>query len=241
MAQQNQANNNAVLAHARTYPGAPFGINWGLIYGAQGRAETFMPQLRALGAGIARVFFFWGKVEPDPGHFDWDVVDGFLEQLQPSDEVWITVNSSSLWATRRATDFLPPSPARDVAEYHRFVHALVTRCRGRVRYWQAENEPNSPVFWAGTAQEYIDQLKVFYQTVKDADPSAVVILAGSDGLFNPADPQPNDLEKAGLDFFDHLLREGREYFDVFDLHLYGDPYTIPARIEFMRRKMAALG
>ena len=110
-----------------------------------------------------------------------------------------------------------------------------------MRYWQAENEPNSPVFWAGTAQEYIDQLKVFYQTVKDADPSAVVILAGSDGLFNPADPQPNDLEKAGLDFFDHLLREGREYFDVFDLHLYGDPYTIPARIEFMRRKMAALG
>ena len=112
MAQQNQANNNAVLADARTYPGAPFGINWGLIYGAQGQAETFMPQLRALGAGIARVFFFWGKVEPDPGHFDWDVVDGFLEQLQPSDEVWITVNSSSLWATRRATDFLPPSPAR---------------------------------------------------------------------------------------------------------------------------------
>ena len=57
----------------------------------------------------------------------------------------------------------------------------------------------------------------------------------------PPIPQPNDFEKAGLDFFDHLLREGREYFDVFDLHLYGDAYTIPARLDFMRRKMAALG
>jgi hypothetical protein len=37
------------------------------------------------------------------------------------------------------------------------------------------------------------------------------------------------------------LKEGRAAFDVFDLRLYGDPYTIPARVQFMREKMLALG
>ena len=139
MTQPKQANQQPPPAPARTYSEVPFGINWGLIYGAPGRAETFMPQARALGAGIARLFFFWGKIEPEPGRFDWTVVDGFLEQVQPSDEVWITVASSSLWATRRATDFLPPSPAHEAAAYYRFVHALVTRC-ARARALLASRE-----------------------------------------------------------------------------------------------------
>jgi hypothetical protein len=45
----------------------------------------------------------------------------------------------------------------------------------------------------------------------------------------------------GLNFFDYVLKEGRGAFDVFDLRLYADPYTIVRSVEFMREKMIALG
>jgi hypothetical protein len=53
-------------------------------------------------------------------------VDAFLDQLDGSEEVWVTACSSSRWATQQATDFLPPSPAKDPDAYHRFVHRLVS-------------------------------------------------------------------------------------------------------------------
>jgi hypothetical protein len=107
-------------------------------------------------------------------------VDAFLDQLDGSEEVWVTVCSSSRWATRQATDFLPPSPAKDLEAYRRFVDRLVRHCAGRVRYWQCDNEPsNVGLLWAGTAAEYVAQLKVMYRAVKDADPDALVVLGGA--------------------------------------------------------------
>jgi hypothetical protein len=84
-------------------------------------------------------------------------------------------------------------------------------------------------------------LKVFHQAVKDADSSAFVVVGGYDGLFGPPGTRPFPNQQAGLDFFDYVLKEGRDAFDLFDLRLYGDSYTIVTRVEFMRQKMLALG
>jgi hypothetical protein len=77
--------------------------------------------------------------------------------------------------------------------------------------------------------------------VKAADPSAVVVVGGYDGLFGPPGTRQFPNQENGLAFFDYVLEEGRDEFDLFDLRLYGDPYTIPARVDFMRKKMLALG
>ncbi|HEY4147513.1 MAG TPA: hypothetical protein VGM41_01225, partial [Chitinophagaceae bacterium] len=42
-----------------------------------------------------------------------------------------------------------------------------------------------------------------------------------------------------LAFFAKAIREGADYFDVFDLRLYADPYTIPARVQYFREQLAA--
>jgi hypothetical protein len=68
-----------------------------------------------------------------------------------------------------------------------------------------------------------------------------VIVGGYDGLFGPPGTHQFPNQEVGLAFFDYVLKEGRDAFDVFDLRLYGDPYTIEARVDFMRRKMVALG
>jgi len=223
-------------------PGSPLGIVWSFLYGYQGvPAATYLPELRGLGAGFTKVYFPWNQLEPEKGRYDWSAVDAFVSQLHSPEEGLITLFSTSQWATRTPAVVLPPSPAKDPDDYRRFVYDLVKHCRDRVRYWQNEIEPNSPVFWSGTKEEFVAELKLFYQAVKAADPSAVVVAGGYDGLFSPPGMPPHPNQQAGLDFFDYVLKEGRDAFDVFDLHLYLDPYTIPGRVAYIRERMRALG
>jgi hypothetical protein len=217
--------------------GVRLGIVRGISYGLFGKPDRFLPQLRELGAGLVRVYFYWSQVEPEPDRWSFDAVDAFLDQLDGSEEVWVTVCSSSRWATRQATDFLPPSPAKDLEAYRRFVDRLVRHCAGRVRYWQCDNEPsNVGLLWAGTAAEYVAQLKVMYQAVKDADPDALVVLGGAPFGLPESPPDSPDRQ-----FFDVLLTDGRDAFDLFDLHLYGEASRIPADIETARGLMRAVG
>jgi hypothetical protein len=217
--------------------GVRLGIVRGISYGLFGKPDQFLPQLRGLGAGLVRVYFYWSQVEPEPGRFSFEAVDAFLEQLDGSEEVWVTVSSSSRWATRQATDFLPPSPAKDLERYHRFVDRLVRHCGGRVRYWQCDNEPsNLGLTWAGSAEEYLAQLRVLHRAVKDADPEAAVVLGGAPFGLPQSPPDGPDRQ-----FFDVLLRDGRDHFDLFDLHLYGEASRIPADVEAARGLMRAHG
>jgi hypothetical protein len=227
---------------AITMPGSPIGAGWFFIYGYQQvPAVTYLPALRELGGGVTKVYLFWNQIEPEQGQYDWAAVDAFVNQLQSPEEGLIALFSSSEWATRQTAALLPPSPAKNLDDYYRFVHDLVKHCKGKVRYWQNDSEPNNPIYWAGTKEEFVTQLKVFHKAVKDADPSAVVVAGGYDGLFSPPGMPPFPNQEAGLAFFDYVLKEGRDAFDVFDLRLYIDPYTIPGRVEYIRRQMRALG
>src|SRR5258705_595681 len=225
-----------------TMPGTRLGIAWGFLYGNLGvKAEQFMPQLRELGGGFTKIYLTWNQIEPRKAEYDWRAVDAFVNQLKAPEEGLISIFSSSPWAVKRPAALLPPSPAKNPDDYYRFVKQLVQHCKGRVRYWQNDSEPNNPIYWSGTKEEFVAQLKIFYKAVKDADPSAVVVVGGYDGLFGPPGTRPFPNQQLGLDFFDYVLKEGREAFDLFDLRLYCDPYTIVARVEFMRQKMSALG
>jgi hypothetical protein len=225
-----------------TMLGSPLGIAWGFLYGNLGvKAEQFMAPLRELGGGFTKIYLTWNQIEPEKSKYDWSAVDAFANQLQTPEEGLISLFSSSRWAVKRPATLLPPSPSKNPDDYYRFVNDLVKHCRGRVRYWQNDSEPNNPIFWSGTKEEFVAQLRVFHKAVKDADPSAVVVVGGYDGLFGPPGTRPFPNQQAGLVFFDYVLKEGRNAFDVLDLRLYGDPYTISARVEIMRQKMLALG
>ena len=91
-------------------PGIRVGVVRGISYGLFGEPEEFVPQARALGAGLIRAYLYWGQLEPEPGSYRWDAVDALLGQLTGDEEVWITLCSASPWGTRVPTDFQPPSP-----------------------------------------------------------------------------------------------------------------------------------
>jgi len=226
-----------VLAQSFQLSDIRLGIARGVSYGLFGEPDEFVPASRALGAGLVRVYVYWSQVQPEPDEWDWSVVDSLVAQLTDQDEVWVTVCSSSQWATREPSDFLPSSPATDEATFYRFVRALVLRCAGRVRYWQCNNEPsNVALLWAGSAQDYAAQLAVFHRAVRDADPAAAVVLGGCG--YDVLSAAPGDPPRQ---FFDHVLSVGGAWFDLFAVHLYDSPDRIPGHIETVRGMMRAHG
>ena len=222
--------------------GIRLGVVRGISYGLFGPPGEFVPQARALGAGLVRAYLYWSQVEPEPGQYRWDTVDALLGQLAGDEELWITLCSSSPWGTRQPTDFLPPSPALDQRAYAEFVRQVVRHCvdqagAGRVRYWQCDNEPsNTDLLWAGTAAEYAEQLQTMYDAVKEADPAAAVVLGGCG--YDVFSSEPGS---APRQFFDHVAKAGRDAFDLFSVHLYGDLDRIGEYIATARQFMQAHG
>ncbi len=229
---------------------SPFGIAWGYLYDHFGAEPgPYLPGVRSLGADLSRVILFWEQLEPQKGRFDWSALDNYVQELRSPDEGFVTLYSTSSWATTVSAVLMPAAPAKDPDDYYRFVFETVKRHAGRVRYWGNDAEPTNPAFWAGSADDFIKQLQIFHRAVKDADPQALVVLGGCDGLFippglklpngDPVPPMPH--QDVALAFFDQVLREASDAFDVFDLRLYLDPETIVPRVEYIRARMRANG
>jgi hypothetical protein len=224
------------------HPEFRMGVSWGSTYGfPPSMAEPFLPQARQLGATVSRITLYWSQLEPQEGVERWDDLDAYVEQLETPEEGMITLAAASPWATRTSAWVFPSSPAKDAKTYCAFIRRVVERVRGRVRFFQNETEPSNPFFWSGTADEYAAQQKLFYQTVREADAGAVVVLAGFNGLFDPTGVDPLPDEAANLTFLKSILEGVNGAFDLFDIHLYADPYTIPARVDAVRQMMRATG
>ncbi len=223
-------------------PGKPLGIAWGFLYGHNGvPAAEFLPDVRELGGGFSKVYLFWEQLEPNRGEYDFSDLDAYLDQLEEPEEGLVSIFSASTWATEVPSDMLPPSPAKNLDDYYQMVHAAVTHAQGKVRYWQNDCEPTNPIYWAGTKEQFVAQLETFHRAVKDADPEAIVVIGGYDGLFDPDGPRGFPGQAEHLAFFDYVMREAAAHYDVFDLRLYANPYTIERRVQVIRSMLAAAG
>lgn len=226
----------------------PIGVAGGVSHGLLGMPEDFGTAARRLNAGLVRASVHWGQVEPEPGRFDWTVVDRLLDQVAGWGRLWLTVCSSSLWATRTSTGSLPSSPPRDPAAYVRFLTALIEHCAGRVDFWQCESEPSTGLLWAGSAAEYAELLAAFADTVRSVrpDPPSSRLKPGSPSVVGT--PRQGEIVLGGLGpdgldsapgseawrFLDLVSRTAGECFDLVDVHLYDDPSRIPARLAAVR-------
>jgi hypothetical protein len=213
------------------------GVVRGISFGLFGPPLDFGPAARGLGASLVRAYVYWSQVEPEPGRFDWTVVDRLRAQVAGWGRLWITVCSSSPWATRTPTTFLPPSPPRDDAEYRRFVTALVRRCGADVDYWQCENEPsNSGLLWDGSAQEYAALLRTFAGAVRAAPHAGAVVLGGIGHDVLGAEAGAETWQ-----FFAEVCGSAGDTFDLVDVHLYDDPRRIAGHLAAVRELLDRCG
>jgi hypothetical protein len=72
------------------------------------------------------------------------------------------------------------APPDNYEDFGDFVYTVVSRYKGRIRYYQIWNEPNIFPEWGDQPADpagYVELLKVAYRRAKEADPDCVIIAA----------------------------------------------------------------
>jgi len=229
-----------------TIPDTPFGVAFGA---GSTNLDNFMDYIHDLGLKRTVVKFYWSKLEPQPGRYVFDNLDEYLHQLQPDDRAliniftdgWCTNMESSKGATFRNCPYGEARCEKSCREWYRdFIGTLAEHVRlnanGGIKYWQRDTEPASPRHYpADRPEEYVEAQKIFYETVKSVLPDALVVGVNHNGGFTGSG-QPS-----GADFFDYVIHHGKDYFDLLDIRLYEDQYTIPYRVDWFRERMNRYG
>jgi hypothetical protein len=151
---------------------------------------------KAVGGEVIRQIFYWSRIEPSRGIYNWAPYDSFMTSTsQAGMDVLATVGWPAAWASRCPSDSNPwACPPMSYADFGRFVAALIGRYGAEgsfwtahpslpkrpIQSWQLWNEPNLRGLWgrAPNAAEYSEMLKAVAPHIRAADPGAEIVSAG---------------------------------------------------------------
>ncbi|HIE09972.1 MAG TPA: hypothetical protein EYP65_09015, partial [Armatimonadetes bacterium] len=135
------------------------------------------------GAGATQ-FANWPEIEREPGKFDWSRSDAELRTYYDPEGLSLLpiLGYTPKWASKNPSAKKPQHwPPADIRLYGRFVKAIVSRYKGRVKCWEVWNEPNIG-FFNGSVKAYTDMLKTAYVSAKSADPDCLIVFGGTAGV-----------------------------------------------------------
>ncbi len=177
--------------------------------------------------GWARYQVSWGDLEPErqsPAQYVWQRYDETLAELaQNGLHIVATLRDNPTWAASTSCGALN---AEGMKGYAQFLTALVRRYSVepyRIKHWEIYNEPDNgdPVnfpdlggCWGKDPAGYASILKLAYETIKAADPAAIVVFGGL--ALEKFDGSPFN-----VDFVKQVLAAGGgPYFDWMNFHYY---------------------
>jgi hypothetical protein len=158
----------------------------------------------------------WNQHEREKkGAFDFSKtsakVDRFREQ---GFEVLAVLAYTPTWATTRPdephyTGAGAPYPPKNMQDWRDYCREFMTRFRGRIRHFEVWNEPNAG-FFKGTADEYVDLLRVAYEVSREVGPEIRIVGGSGTGDF--------------LRWTEDILsRDAGKYMDILSFHAYTTP------------------
>jgi len=179
--------------------------------------------------------FVWGLIEKTPGEYDWKRSDSLVTAIQ-QDRVGVltTIWPFAEWDQNTCHADKPKAQPVfpiltdslykpcDIDAYIAWLEATIERYDGDglndmpgleypLRHWEVSNEPSMQqpdlTFFMGEPEDYLELLQVSYTAIKSVDPLAVVFPAGQAGMHESA-----------ADFWQPILEEGNEFFDVGNIH-----------------------
>ncbi|MGQ9676813.1 MAG: cellulase family glycosylhydrolase [Chloroflexota bacterium] len=112
------------------------------------------------------------------------------------------------------------TPPDNFEDYGDFVYEIVSRYKGKVRYYQIWNEPNWSFEWGNRdidAAEFVELLKIAYRRAKEADPDVVIIAPALAPTTEESPKAFNDLK-----YLQRMYELGaKDYFDIMSANPYG--------------------
>jgi polysaccharide biosynthesis protein PslG len=197
--------------------------------------------LREMGGTWATEFFPWAYIQnTDRERYDWEHADLVVDAAEAS-EINLIARLDGVPGWARPADktwrYLAPERYED---FGNFVRAFVSRYRGRVRHYVIWNEPNLGAEWGQRPPDprgYVDLLKVAYARAKEADPEAIVMMAG---LAPTLEREGSAVAMDDLVYLRRAYEAGaKSYFDALAVHSYGlrspaDEPPEPGKVNFRR-------
>lgn len=228
----------------------PFGVNTFFEQEVEeSKIRTGMQLIHEAGFTFIRQEFPWEDLEqPKKGEFfdtkfnhsTWDKYDRIVELASEYHlQIIARLDHPPEWtrADGHARGFFAPPDNYD--DYGDFVAAVVSRYKGKIKFYQLWNEPNIYPEWGEqpvNAQDYTRLLKIGYTRAKQADPNAVIISAG---LAQTLETGPRNV--SDLIFLQQMYDAGaKNYFDILAVMNYGlftgpgDTRADPSRTNFSR-------
>ncbi len=170
-------------------------------------------------------YFLWYNIEPQKGVFDYTKADNAVENAtRHGVNILGLLGNPPLWAAENPQYKNNPHPLshmcgrwkpRNVEEWGNYVYNVVSRYKGKVKYWEIYNEvdfhpPASTGSFSGTTQDYFELLKAAWNAAKKADPDCKILISGFSTVGSSDVNMPYDLIKMGA----------TKYVDIFSLHSY---------------------
>jgi len=162
-----------------------------------------------------------------PARSAWEKYDNIVALAEKYDmQLIVRVSNPPAWSRAQGNDVGPYAPPDDYQDYADFVSALVSRYKGRIRYYQLWNEPNIYPEWGNYAinpEDYTRLLCTAAAAARAADPNVVIIngaMASTIVLDPAATPPGNGLND--LLFMQRMYDAGAaSCFDIVAMQGYG--------------------
>jgi hypothetical protein len=159
--------------------------------------------------GWVRMDFLWSDIEPSQGSFDFTKYDAIVDMLNRRGiHILGILNYSTDWGSACGKWNCKP---RDNKLFVDYAIEVIKRYKGKVRYWEVWNEPDSVTYWKEQdgLKSYCGLLKSVYIAAKKVDPHCKIL---NGGIAN------------GLGSINHLYENGaKDYFDILNIHFFESP------------------
>ncbi|MGA9347796.1 MAG: hypothetical protein WBW48_03185 [Anaerolineae bacterium] len=211
----------------------PFGINVFLEQEVEPeKRELSLRMISQAGFKWIRQEFPWEDIEihgkgdfedrrNEPYRSAWDKYDNIVELAKRYGlSIIARLSNPPAWSRAAGNEMGPYAPPDNYNDFGDFVYAVVSRYKGRIKYYQIWNEPNIYPEWGEqpvNPEAYTELLKIGYTRAKEADPDCVII---SGALASTIELGPRNLND--FIFLQRMYDAGaRDYFDILAMQGYG--------------------
>ncbi len=160
------------------------GINIDLMDVENPARRAALERLQAHGFGWVRQRVDWGRIEPQPGIYQWEALDATLDEIVAADLTPLLVlDGSPPWARApqdRQPTANPLAPPADPTDFARFARSVARRYGDRLRFYQLWDEPNIAPHWGNRHIEpvhYAQLARLAAEAIRSADPDAIIVAA----------------------------------------------------------------
>lgn len=166
----------------------------------------------------------WEDFEPEPGEYDWAILDTVLPAAQAHGlRVMLSIVTAPEWARESGADLSKHGPPADFQDYVDFVTAILERYPDMVHAVEVWNEMNIDREWASIhgldSAEYVRLLRLTYDAIRAVDPGIIVISGALSPTGGWVEPDGRVSAIDDFDYMDALIRDGvLNYADCIGAH-----------------------